>query len=1123
MRSRALHYLVVAAFFPALALLSTLDAQQPIPARARSARPASLIYDSTAFAALKWREIGPFRGGRSVAVAGSSKRPNEYYFGTTGGGVFKTTDGGITWAPVTDKYFGGTIGAVGISESNPDIVYVGTGEYPIRGNVSHGDGVWRTSDGGKTWSFLGLAETRQISRVRVHPTNPDIVYVGAQGHVFGPNSERGVYKTTDGGKSWRRVLYRNDSTGITDLVLDPNNPEILYAAFWQAWRTPWQLVSGGAGSGIFKSTDAGEHWTEITRNPGLPTGVIGNIGLAVSPANSKHLWAIIEADSGGVFRSTDGGATWTQTNTERRLRQRAWYYTRIFADPKEESSVYVLNTGMYRSTDDGKTFKSIQIPHGDSHDLWIAPKDAERMIEGNDGGANVSFNGGKSWSEEDQATAQFYHVATTNHFPYRVCGAQQDNSTLCGPSRKSGGIDIGDWYDVGGGESGYIAVRPDTPDIVFAGSYGGLLTRKDIKTGFERNVNPWPNNPMGHNAADAKYRFQWTFPIVISPHNPGRMYVGSSVIFQSDDEGQTYKAISPDLTRHDPRTLGASGGPITKDQTSVEYYATVFTIAESPRVVGVIWAGSDDGLVNVTRDGGKTWKNVTPAGLPEWTRISMIDAGNFSAGTAYLAANRYQLDDFRPYLYKTTNYGESWTPITNGIPSTEFTRVVREDPERAGLLYAGTERGVWISFDEGANWQSLRRNLPIVPIHDLAIKEGDLIAATHGRSFWILDDLSALRQMQPEITRSAAHLFKPRKVYRAGFGGGGGSGAAGGHPTGANPPSGAVVYYRLGAPNQVVTLDFLDSRGKVIRGFTSQQDSIVAADSVRADSVRVARTDSLRRAGVKEDSTARKEARGEETGGSSDDGPRRRPPPRVANKAGLNVFAWNLRYPDASTFTNMIFWAGGVSGPVALPGAYTVRMRVNGQSYTQPLTIVKDPRSTATTADLREQFDFLIRVRDKTSQANDAVRTIRNVKAQLSDRAPKMPANKQAAFSRAVDAITERLSAVESEIYQVKNQSGQDPLNYPIRLNNKIAALAGVAGGADAKPTSQSYTVYNDLSAQLDRQLQAMRGALVTLPAINASLKAAGLPEIVPSTAEIKTSTAPADTGEDVEENEFEK
>ncbi|MDQ6689751.1 MAG: glycosyl hydrolase, partial [Gemmatimonadota bacterium] len=552
MRVIALRYLVGAGLtivflLPAPAV--SQNAPPRSPEHLNPSFPASPSYDSTTFAALHWREIGPFRGGRSVAVAGSSQRVNEYYFGTTGGGVFKTTDGGITWAPVTDKYFGGTIGAIGISESNPDIVYVGAGEYPIRGNVSHGDGVWRTTDAGKTWTSLGLADTRQISRVRVHPSNPDIVYVGAQGHVFGPSPERGVYKTADGGKSWRKILYRNDSTGITDLVMDAKDPETLYAAFWQAWRTPWQLVSGGAGSGIFKSTDGGAHWTEITRNPGLPQGVIGNIGLAVSPVNPSHVWAIVEADSGGVFRSLDGGATWTRTNSDRRLRQRAWYYTRIFADTKDENSVYVLNTGMYRSNDNGKTFRNVPVPHGDNHDLWIAPNDAQRMIESNDGGANVSFNGGKSWSEQDQATAQFYHVATTNHFPYRVCGAQQDNSTLCGPSRKSGGIDIRDWYDAGGGESGYIAVRPDSPDVVFAGSYGGLLTHKDIKTGFERDVNPWPNNPMGHDAADAKYRFQWTFPIVISPHNPNRMYVGSSVIFQSDDEGQTYKAISPDLTR----------------------------------------------------------------------------------------------------------------------------------------------------------------------------------------------------------------------------------------------------------------------------------------------------------------------------------------------------------------------------------------------------------------------------------------------------------------------------------------------------------------------------------------------------------------------------------------------
>ncbi len=1124
MKFRALCPLVGAALSTlSLSPSSAISQRQPLPGRAMPAAPtASTAYDSSALAALRWREIGPFRGGRSVSVAGSSKRPNEYYFGTTGGGVFKTTDGGITWAPITDKYFGGTIGAIGVSESNPDIVYVGAGEYPIRGNVSHGDGVWRTSDGGKTWVSLGLADTRQISRVRVNPTNPDVIYVGALGHVFGPNAERGVYKTTDGGKTWRRILYRNDSTGITDLVLDPNNPEIIYAAFWQAWRTPWQLVSGGAGSGIFKSTDGGEHWSELTRNPGLPQGVLGNIGLAVSPGNSNKVWAIVEADSGGVFRSSDGGLTWTRANSDRRLRQRAWYYTRIFADPKNDKSIYVLNTGMYRSTDDGKTFRPIQVPHGDNHDLWIAPNDADRMIESNDGGANVSFNGGKSWTEQDQATAQFYHVVTTNHFPYRICGAQQDNSTLCGPSRKSGGIDIGDWYDVGGGESGYIAVRPDTPDIVFAGSYGGLLTRKDIKTGFERDVNPWPNNPMGHDAADAKYRFQWTYPIVISPHNPGRMYVGSSVIFQTDDEGQTYKAISPDLTRHDPRTLGASGGPITKDQTSVEYYATVFTIAESPRTAGVIWAGSDDGLVHITRDGGKTWKNVTPAGLPEWARISMIDASNFSAGTAYLAANRYQLDDMKPYLYKTSDYGATWTPITNGIPATEFTRVLREDPERRGLLYAGTERGVWVSFDDGANWQSLRRNLPIVPIHDLAVKEGDLIAATHGRSFWILDDLSALRQMGPDIPRAPAHLFKPRRFYRAGFGGGGGNGAAGGHPTGGNPPSGAVVYYSLAQPRQLVTIDFLDLQGKIIRSFTSQQDPKVAADSIRADSIRTARNDSLRRAGVAPDTTARAEARGEETPPSEEGPVRRPPPPRVANKAGLNMFAWNLRYPDPSVFDNMILWAGSIAGPVVLPGTYTVRLNVNGQSFTQPLTIVKDPRSAATDGDLKEQFDFLMRIRDKTSQANDAVKTIRNVKAQLADRAKRMPADKKAAFSRVADDLSNKLSSVEGEIYQVRNQSSQDPLNYPIKLNNKIAALSGVVGGTDARPTAQSYTVFSDLSAQLDRQLSAMRGALIVLPSINATLTAAGLPAIVPSTEEIKTSPAGAPSATGADENEGE-
>jgi photosystem II stability/assembly factor-like uncharacterized protein len=1079
---------------------------------------APAAYDTAALTAVKWREIGPFRGGRSDAVAGSSGRPWEYYFGTTGGGVFKTLDGGMTWAPTTDKYFGGSIGAIAIAESNPDIVYVGTGEEDIRGNVTHGDGVWKSTDAGKTWAYVGLGDTRQIGRIRVHPKNPDVVFVAALGHTFGPNTERGIFKSENGGKSWRRVLYQSDSAGAVDLSMDATDPNTLYASFWHAYRQPWKLVSGGSGSGIFKSTDGGENWTNISRNPGLPSGVLGKIGITVSPANPKRVWALVEADSGGVFRSDDAGATWTKVNSDRNLRQRAWYYTRIYADTKDTNTVYALNTGMYRSTNGGKTFRSISVPHGDNHDLWISPLDNNRMIEANDGGANVSFNSGRTWTEQDQATAQFYHVVTTNHFPYRVCGAQQDNSTLCGPSRASGGIGIEQWYDVGGGESGYIAVRPDDPEIIYAGSYGGLLTRHDQRTGFERNVNPWPDNPMGHDAIDAKYRFQWTFPIVISPHDPKTLYVGSSVVFRSKNDGQSFEPISPDLTRHDPATLGPSGGPITKDQTSVEYYATVFTIAESPVTAGVIWTGSDDGLINVTRDNGRTWKNVTPPNMPHFGRVSMIEASHFSAGTAYAAVNNYQSDDLKPYIYRTSDYGATWQPIVSGIPADEFTRVVREDPARKGLLYAGTERGVWVSFNDGANWQTLRRNLPIVPVHDLAVKEGDLIAATHGRSFWIIDDLSAMRQLTPTVTTSASHLFKPRDVYRANFNGGGGTGAAGDHPSGQNPASGAIVYYWLKSPNQTVTMDFLDPAGKVIRTFTSAQDPKVARDSLR----NATRADSLKRAGVKTDSAQRSEARSEET--PAEDGPRRAPvTPRVANKAGLNTFSWNLRYPEASTFQNMILWAGGTQGPVAVPGAYTVRMKVNnGAAASQTFRVVKDPRSKATQADLNEQFAFLVKVRDETSKANDAVKLVRNIRSQIDDRTKKLPADKKAAFENDAKPFEATLSDAEKALYQTQNRSGQDPLNYPIRLNNKIAALAGVAASADARPTDQTLEVYRILSAQIDAEVAKIKSAVSSsLPKLNTQLTAASLKPIVESTAEEdETSPARMPAGDEDSEND---
>ena len=833
-----------------------------------SATAAPLIaQDSLALAGVHWREIGPYRGGRSVAATGNPSRPNEFWMGTTGGGVFKSINAGQSWAPVTDNYFGGTIGAIAVSASSPDVVYVGGGEYPIRGNVSHGDGVWKTTDGGKTWAFVGLAETRQIADIVVNPTNPDLVYVGALGHVWAPNPERGVFRSKDGGKTWEKILFRNDSTGVVDLVMDPHDPNVLYAGLWQAGRTPWLLSSGGKGSGMFKTTDGGDHWTEITRNPGLPDGIWGNIGITVSGGNSNRVWANIEADSGGVFRSDDGGATWQRTNNDRNLRQRAWYYTKIHADSKDTNVVYANNVSFMKSTDGGKTFRTVRggMHHGDSHDFWVDPKDNQRMIESDDGGAEVSVDGGKTWSDEDFATAQFYHVIATNHFPYHICGAQQDNSTLCGPSR--GSLDVSDWLEAGGGESGWIASRGDDPDIVYAGSYGNLLTRKDLRTGITVNVNPWPDNPMGHPAMDLKYRFQWTFPIIVSTHNPNVVYAGSNVVHKSVDGGRSWTVISPDLTYHDPATLGNSGGPLTKDQTSIEYYGTVFIIEESPVTANTIWTGSDDGKVYLTRNGGVKWTDVTPKDMAKYTRVSSIDASKFGECIAYVAANRFQLDDDKPYLWKTADCGAHWTRIDGGIAPSEFTRVVREDPAKRGLLVAGTERGAWYSMDDGAHWGSLRLNLPIVPVHDLVFKEGDIVIATHGRSFYIMDDVTTLEQMSDAIEASNAHLFRPRDQYRlatgGGFGGGGGRGGGAPaqvtpenapiHPTGQNPPAGVVVQYWLGAANDTVALDFLDATGKLIRGYSSKPDS--AAQPGAAAGRRLCRA----RAGAARAESARRE------------------------------------------------------------------------------------------------------------------------------------------------------------------------------------------------------------------------------------------------------------------------
>jgi photosystem II stability/assembly factor-like uncharacterized protein len=1039
----------------ALASLAPVAAAQRRPAgRAPAAAAAAPAFDSTFMRAHQWRSIGIFRGGRVVAVAGVRGQPLVHYMGTTGGGVWKTEDGGLIWRPITDRYLGaGSIGAIEVAPSDPNVVYVGTGESPIRGNVSPGDGVYRSTDAGRTWSHIGLREAGQIGAIRVHPGNPDLVYVAALGHVFGPNPERGVFRSADGGRTWQKVLFRSDSAGAVDLAMDPVNPRILYAAVWQAVRRPWELVSGGAGSGLFKSTDGGDTWTEITHHPGLPRGVIGKIGVAVSHANHDRVWAIVEAEEGGVFRSDDGGATWTRLNDERRLRQRAWYYSHVHADPRDENTVYVLNTGLYRSVDGGRTYTPIQAPHGDHHALWIDPDNPEHLLNGNDGGANVSMNGGRSWTGQDnQPTAQFYHVTATADFPYQLCGAQQDNSTACVASRSAGnGISRADWYVVGGCESGYIAVRPDNPDVSFAGCYGGYMERFDRRTGSERNVMVWPENPMGWGAAQLRYRFQWTFPIVLSPHDPGVLYAAGNVLFRTDNEGQSWTPISPDLTRNDSTKGRPSGGPITKDNTSVEYYGTVFTVAPSGRERGLIWAGSDDGLVWVTRDEGGRWENVTPRDLPEWALISMIEASPHDAGTAYLAATRYKLDDFTPYIYRTTDYGRTWRRATGGIPAGHFIRVVREDPARRGLLYAGGEFGVYVSFDAGESWQPFRQNLPVVPIHDLVVVQNDLAAATHGRSFWILDDLTPLHQLADSVKAKDWHLFTPRDAFR--FGGGPGFAPN----VGRNPPYGAAVYFYLRSQpdtGQIVTLEFLDSAGAVIRAFTSRRER-------GADTLRVGRLDTL--------------------------------------VAGMNRLVWNMRYPNAVGFPGLIMWAGSVAGPLAPPGRYGVRLTAGGRSETRWFSWLKDPRLATTPRDYAQQFELLIRIRDRLSDANGAVVRIRDLKDQLADvtrRASGVEAAQR--IRERADTLTQRLSAIEEEIYQVRNRSNQDPLNYPIKLNNKIAALANIVGSTDARPTDQAYVVFDTLSAQLQVQLDRLRGVVETdVPAFNQMVRQYDIPALI--------------------------
>lgn len=1015
---------------------------------------------------LKWRLIGPFRGGRSTAVAGVVSQPNVFYFGATGGGVWKTTDSGLTWEPVSDKDFTtGSVGAIAVADSDPNVVYVGMGEEAIRGNVSHGDGMYKSTDAGKTWKKTGLADTRQISRVRVHPRNPDLVYVAALGHTWAANEERGVFRSSDGGKTWKKILYRGPKAGAVDLCFDPTNANILYAAFWEASRTPWDLESGGPNGGIWKSTDGGDNWTDITRSTGLPKGVVGRIGITVSPANSERVWAIVEAEDGGVFRSDNGGRNWTKTNEQRLLRQRAWYYTRIYADPKNADVVYVLNTGFYRSNDGGKTFAVIRTPHGDNHDLWIAPDEPSRMIESNDGGANVTLNGGKSWTPQTQPTAQFYRVALDNDFPYNIYGAQQDNTTVRIASRTTeGSIDERAWWDVGGGESGWIAPLPSDPNVVFAGSYGGLITRYDHRTGQLRNVTAWPDNPMGHPASELQERFQWNFPLLFSPHAPV-LYAASQHLFRSANEGKSWEVISPDLTRNDKSKQGSSGGPITKDNTSIEYYCTIFTAAESPVKRGVIWTGSDDGLVQVTQNGadaaGKVkWDNVTPKDMPEWIMINSIEASPHDAATAYFAGTMYKFDDYRPYLYKTSDYGKTWKKIVNGIPDGAFTRVIREDPNWKGTLYAGTETGIYVSFDDGANWQSLQMNLPVVPIHDLAIHKGEkqLVAATHGRSFWILDDLSLVHQ----AAFGEPTLFQPGDVYRMPGGAGPARGAG---PVGQNPAAGVAVYYNLKSkPAGEVTLEFLDPVGAPVKKFSTKDMPPPSA-----------------------------------AGAEEGEGPRGGGFVKLPAEAGLNRFVWDMRYTDASTFTGLIMWAGTVRGPLAVPGTYTVRLTVDGKPETQAFAIKQDPRLKFAASDYAEQLKLGLQIRDKLGEINEAVGKVREVRKQIDDISVRWKDDPRG--KKVLDAgksLNEKMKALEEMLYQTKNQSSQDPLNFPIRLNNRLAALGGVVAEGDGAPTAQDYVVYKALAAEIDPEIKKLNDILKKdLDEFNKTVHDANLPAVM--------------------------
>jgi photosystem II stability/assembly factor-like uncharacterized protein len=1002
-----------------------------------------------------WRNIGPDRGGRSIAVSGVVGRPDEGYFGAVGGGLWKTTDGGNDWFPVTDfQITSASVGAVAVSETDPDLVFIGTGETCIRGNILPGDGVYRSRDAGATWEHIGFSESHGISKIRIHPTNPDIIYVASFGKYSAASEERGVFKSVDGGDTWERVLYRNDVTGAIDLVIDRNNPDVLYASMWEAFRKEYTASSGGPGSGMFKTTDGGATWTEMTRAPGMPQeGMVGRIGLAVSSADSDRVYALYENDNGGLFRSDDGGSSWELVNDERRIRQRAFYYTHVFADHQNADVVYLQNTSVFRSEDGGETLEVINNgTHGDHHDMWIDPDDPAHIIDGNDGGGAVSFETGAQWTDQEFSTSQFYQAVTTAHVPFHVCGSQQYNSTLCLPSDwnadrlddedvnllagQPNSITEGSMavaYRVGGGEPGYIAPDPTDLDVFFSGTNNGrYIDKYNKELGTSREVNPFPWFYSGEPALDMVDRWQWTFPIIFSPLDENVLFTSSSRLWRSEDRGNTWEQLSPDLTRADPMTLGRSGGPITGDMNGPEVYATIFAVGPSKVDINVIWTGSDDGLVHVTRDGGATWNNVTPPDMPDFGRVSQIDASAFNAGRAYISVRRPLLDDFAPYIWKTDDFGASWTKIVNGLRDDAYVNAVREDQNRAGLLYAGTNHGVYVSHDDGMNWQELNPGLPDIPITNIVVEHNELAIASHGRGFWILDNMAPIRQAEAGMTSEAVRLFAPASAYRS--------------------ADGAVISYWLGDEPQEARLEVLGTDGEVLKTF---EPAVEGEDRDRWS--------------------------GE----------------ALPIEAGLNTLRWNLRGDGWTGYPRLVFWGVRTNAPTLPPGRYTLRLTVDGQTETSQMEIEPHPWiKDVTLADMLVQFDFATAIRDRVEEANQAVIAIRRMRTQVLAR---LEESDDRELRQAIDALNAAAEGVEANIYQVRNRAGQDPLNFPIKVNNRLANLLSMVEQGDGAPNDGMRDVFQIMSMELDGYLGTLEGVWTDeMAAVNARLGELGLDALDP-------------------------